>query len=143
MSLNLKCVLFISFIGLISCGEKTKNELNTNEDEVVDSTSPQSFVKDSVTYYNGHQKKIDVKYGEYFGFVFETDVQELEWVIDVAIDDHLAYIAESYEPELNATNELTNGKQYFTFSALKAGKAKLKFKTKDSKEVKTIQINII
>ena len=62
-----------SFLFINSCKEKSKNTVSKNEDEVVDSKAPLSVVKDSVTYYNGNQKQINLKYGTYFGFVFETN----------------------------------------------------------------------
>lgn len=136
---------FISLVLLImfsSCRKETKNEVALNEDDLVNAVKPQSIVKDSFTYYNGLQKNINVNYGEYFGFVFEADGQELEWEMESAIDPNIAYVAESYEPEVDTEEAKANGKHYFTFHALSKGKAKIKFKAKHAKEVRTIHITI-
>lgn len=47
------------FFNFISCGEndKTKNSVEINENELLDTKEPKSIVKDSITYYNGNQKK--------------------------------------------------------------------------------------
>ena len=139
---------YLNFIGLAfllvfsSCRKETKSDIALNEDDLVNAVKPQSIVKDSFTYYNGLQKNIDVDYGKYFGFVFEADGQELEWEMESAIDPNIAYIAESYEPEVDTEEAKGNGKHYFTFHALYKGKAKVKFKAKNSKDVRTIHITI-
>lgn len=139
---------YLNYIGLAllllfsSCGKETKSDIASNEDELVNALKPQSIVKDSFTYYNGLQKNIAVNYGEYFGFVFEADGQELEWEMSSAIDPNIAYVAESYEPEVDTEDAPANGKHYFTFHALTKGKAKLKFKSKNSKDIRTIHITI-
>lgn len=142
MKKSIWLIVACSFLFVNSCKEKTKNSVSQNEDEIVDSKAPLSVVKDSITYYNGNQKQINLKYGTYFGFVFETKGQELVWKMDPKMDDNISYISESYIPEVDTPEKKSNGKQYFTFTALKSGKAKVTFRTKDGKAKKTIVIHI-
>lgn len=140
---------FISSVGLFSlilflnsCSDKkVENEDNVSKVEaLLDADQPQSLVKDSFTYYNGLQKVITIPSGEYFGFVFEADDQNLMWTLDQSIGNELAYISESFEPILNKSEK--NGKQYFTFKAERKGKTKLQFKAKNSSDLKSIEIHI-
>ena len=128
----------------ISCGNKadTLNEVETNEEELLATNEAKSIVKDSITFYNGNQKRIDVDFGHYFGFLFEADQQDLQWELVPPINDKIAYVSESFEPEVDSENQKANGKQYFVFSALKSGQSTIKFKSKKTQEVKSIQINI-
>lgn len=136
-------ILATSF-AFVSCGEKEnlESESTSSEEVVLESENPQSFVKDSFTYYNEHNKKVDVATDQYFGFVFKTDEQNLLWELDPKIDNNLVYVSEIYEPELDQPEKKSDGKQYFTFQASKKGNTKLKFISKISNETKTIHIHI-
>lgn len=126
-----------------SCSKKpTKNTVTSNESQLVNSEKPESMIKDSITYYNGNQKTIELEVGEYFGFMFETEAQELLWKLSSDIDQSFEYVSESYEAQVDNENEKSNGIQLFTFKTLKKGKTKITFKSKNSKEVKSIHITI-
>ena len=129
---------------LFSCGNKAdnSNEVETNEEELLDTKEAKSIIKDTITFYNGNQKKIEVDFGHYFGFLFEADQQDLQWELVPPMNHQIAYVSESFEPEVDSDNQKANGKQYFVFSALKSGQSTIKFKSKKTQEVKSIQINI-
>ena len=132
------CLLIIT-----SCkNNKKENTVTANESQLVNSEKPESIIKDSITYYNGNQKIIEITEGEYFGFMFETNAQDFKYRMTNAIDDSYLYVSESYEPQPDHEKEISNGIQLFTFKALKKGKSKITFQSKDSKETKTVQIHI-
>lgn len=62
--------------------------------------------------------------------------------MDSKLDDNISYISESYIPEVDTPENKSNGKQYFTFTALKSGKGKVTFRSKDGKLKKTVIVNI-
>lgn len=131
-------------LAIISCGDNNAEQINSasSEDAILETEKPQSFIKDSFTYYNIHQKNVDVDKDQYFGFVLKAEGQDLQWNLDPNIGDNLAYVSEVYEPELDLEDSKSDGKQYFTFQAAKKGTTKLKFISKVSKDTKTIQIHI-
>lgn len=136
--------LLLIFLIFISCGDKNGEASTTKntEENIFDEKGAQSIQKDSVIYYNGLQNEINANFGEYFGFVFEADGQELQWQLESDIVSELYYVAESFEADIDSPKKEANGKQYFTFHALKAGNAKVSFKEKNSNKIKTIQIHI-
>lgn len=140
---NYNTWIVLSLLIFISCGNnKKQNTVTSNESQLINSEKPESIIKDSITYYNGNQKVIEITEGEYFGFMFETNGQQFNWRMENAIDDSYHYIAESYEPQPDHVEEVSNGIQLFTFKSLKKGKTKIVFQSKDSKEKKIIQIHI-
>lgn len=144
MKFNFWTFVIVASIAFVSCGDnKSDNSDSTSSEEaILETEQAQSFVKDSFTYYNGHQKKVDVIIDQYFGFVFKADGQNLQWELDPKIGDNLVYVSEIYEPELDKPETKSDGKQYFTFQAAKKGHTKLKFKSKISNETKTIHIHV-
>ncbi|HEY4540397.1 MAG TPA: hypothetical protein VIG94_10355 [Faecalibacter sp.] len=140
---NYNTWIVLSLLIFISCGKnKKQNTVTSNESQLINSEKPESIIKDSVTYYNGNQKVIEITEGEYFGFMFETNGQQFNWRMENAIDDSYHYVSESYEPQPDHVEEVSNGIQLFTFKSLKKGKTKIVFQSKDSKEKKIIQIHI-
>lgn len=139
--------LVYTFFGLIfftGCNgnENKLSEEEKKENELLDTEEAKSVVKDSIIYFNGNQKTIELNENQYFGFLFEADDQNLEWVLDPSIDQNLAYVSESYEPEFGNEKKKLNGKQFFTFQTLKKGKSTVKFVSKNKEMSKLIEIVI-
>lgn len=144
MKFNFWILSIITSLFFVSCGKKDseKSISASTEEAMLETEKPQSFIKDSFTYYNAHQKKVDVEQDQYFGFVFKAEGQDLQWQMDPKIGDNLSYVSEVYEPELDQQEAKVDGKQYFTFQAAKKGKTKLKFISKVSNDTKTINVHI-
>ena len=143
MKLRLETIALSLFLILTACSkDEQKNDKEINSDAIVNADEPQSFVKDSFTYYNGLQKNITINSGDYFGFVFEADQQDLLWKFDQSLGRELAYVSESFEPVLEAKEKSENGKQYFTFKAEGKGKTKLQFRGKNANDLRVIEVNI-
>ena len=144
MKLNYWTFIIAASLAFISCGEKDSEKSNsaTTEEAMLETEKPQSLIKDSFTYYNAQQKKVDVVTDQYFGFVFKAEGQDLQWQLDPNIGANLAYVSEVYEPELDLEDSKSDGKQYFTFQAAKKGESKLKFISKVTQDTKTINIHI-
>ena len=64
-------IFFYLLIGglFISCGNKESKQ-EKEENKVLKAEMPESFERDSFTYYNGNQQKIDLTLDQYFGFGF-------------------------------------------------------------------------
>ena len=144
MNITYKILALFALITFNACGNNAdnSNEVETSEEELLDTNEAKSIIKDSITFYNGNQKSIDVNFGHYFGFLFEADQQDLQWELVPTINHQIAYISESFEPEVDSENQKANGKQYFLFHALKSGQSTIKFKSIKTQEIKTIQIKI-
>ena len=125
----------------ISCSNKESKQ-EKEENKVLKAEMPESFERDSFTYYNGNQKKIEITLDQYFGFGFMTEGQALEWELDPNLSPNLTYISEVYEASADTKKEKSSGKQFYTFQAKKAGLAKLSFKSKLTNQSKVIEINI-
>jgi len=141
MKNSLKYLLFIGIMTVTSCNNKDSVE-NSEQEKVMDSNEAKSFIKDSITYYNGNQEQINLKQGEYFGFAFEADSQDLGWKMDPKLSSGVTYISESYEPVVQKREDLNNGAQYFTFQALEKGTSTFTFQAKKSDIKKSIKVNI-
>ena len=125
----------------VSCSNKESKQ-EKEENKVLKAEMPESFERDSFTYYNGNQKKIDLTLDQYFGFGFMAEGQELEWELDSALSPNLTYISEVYEASADTKKKTEDGKQFYTFQAKKAGTAQLKFKSRLTNQLKVIEINI-
>lgn len=136
-------IFFYLLIGglFISCGNKESKQ-EKEENKVLKAEMPESFERDSFTYYNGNQQKIDLTLDQYFGFGFMTEGQELEWELDPNLSPNLTYISEVYEAPADSKNKIKDGKQFYTFQANKVGTVQLKFKSKLTNQSKVIEINI-
>lgn len=141
MKINKSIVLLAFSLLLISCN-KDESKQEKEENNVLKTELPESFERDSITYYNGNQQKIDISLDQYFGFGFMTEGQELEWELDSILSPNLAYVSEIYEASTDTKKEIKSGKQFYTFQANKKGIAKIKFKSKLNNQSKVIEINI-
>ena len=132
-------LLLFTFFSCKSANED-KEDLNTSDSFI---TNNQDLIlKDSVTYYNSQQKTLNINYTDYFGFMFDADDQDLEWKLDPSINQNVFYVSEVYEPNLNVEELPLKGKQFFTFQALKKGKANLKFLSSKTNEFRTVEVII-